>query len=406
MISGVHLTMMSFKVTSMINSVIMPGAVNSKEFGGCLWGSTDQSSEVRAFGPPRKNSGANRHQTRPWKPRGHLCGGESIGHGSRAFLNFVRGRWGTRSALSMMVPGVEPMLTYRQIAKSVPQLLRWWTACMGSTGSKQPKWNLPGVSWRVATPHSRRDKGTPEDQNSTRGVEIPGSPFGGWMVDQQGLHLWYGVCTDLLAPTKHELVMAVLSRMMANEELTRAELDSALGRLQWAITCCPLTKPFPQAFWQWRIAVRSSGRPSRLLRGFVKLLYNLFDGLQPPFFLCSSEPWWGWWPGIRGRMALQPSHTIQTPSIVVSLQGAKINTPLGFQGEKTQTTDCGLGNVWHFDLDYVSVPTKCPTQRTGSTSSGKWQPGQCVWFAQWVFQEDANGWLVDRGYVSANSEHM
>ena len=51
-----------------------------------------------------------------------------------------------------------------------------------------------------------------------------------------------------MAPAKHDLVMSVLSRMMANEEFTRAELDSALGRLQWATTCCPLTKPFLQAF--------------------------------------------------------------------------------------------------------------------------------------------------------------
>ena len=75
-----------------------------------------------------------------------------------------------------------------------------------------------------------------------------------------------------MAPAKHELVMSVLSRMMENEEFTRPELDSALGRLQWATTCCPLTKPFLQAFWQWRVAVKSSGRPSKLLRGFAKLL--------------------------------------------------------------------------------------------------------------------------------------
>ena len=51
-----------------------------------------------------------------------------------------------------------------------------------------------------------------------------------------------------MAPTKHELVMAVLAKMMANEVFTRTELDSALGRLQWATNCCHLTKPFLQAF--------------------------------------------------------------------------------------------------------------------------------------------------------------
>ena len=97
-----------------------------------------------------------------------------------------------------------------------------------------------------------------------------------------------------MAPTKHDLVMSVLSRMMANEEFTRPELDSALGRLQWATTCCPLTKPFLQAFWQWRIAVKSSGRPSKLLRGFAKLLYNLFDkDFRHPSPFAPQSSWWG-----------------------------------------------------------------------------------------------------------------
>ena len=97
-----------------------------------------------------------------------------------------------------------------------------------------------------------------------------------------------------MAPAKHDLVMSVLSRMMADEEFTRAELDSALGRLQWATTCCPLTKPFLQAFWQWRIAVKSSGKPSKLLRGFAKLLYNLFDkDFHHPSSFAPQSPWWG-----------------------------------------------------------------------------------------------------------------
>ena len=158
-------------------------------------------------------------------------------------------------------------------------------------------------------------------------------------MDQQGWHLWNGECPNLLgphgslvtslgvshlsplswkktaigssntwlrfmvtpsqqlvrmAPTKHDLVMSVLSRMMANDEFTRPELDSALGRLQWATTCCPLTKPFLQAFWQWRIAVKSSGRPSKLLRGFAKLLYNLFDkDFRHPSSFAPQSPWWG-----------------------------------------------------------------------------------------------------------------
>ena len=80
-----------------------------------------------------------------------------------------------------------------------------------------------------------------------------------------------------MAPTKHELVMAVLDKMVDNQTFTKQELDSALGRLQWATNCCPLTKPFLQAFWQWKSAVKSSGRPNKLLRGFAHLLHCLFE---------------------------------------------------------------------------------------------------------------------------------
>ena len=80
-----------------------------------------------------------------------------------------------------------------------------------------------------------------------------------------------------MAPTKHEMVMAVLDKMVDNQTFTKQELDSALGRLQWATNCCPLTKPFLQAFWQWKSAVKSSGKPNKLLRGFAHLLHCLFE---------------------------------------------------------------------------------------------------------------------------------
>ena len=48
---------------------------------------------------------------------------------------------------------------------------------------------------------------------------------------------------------------------------TGQELDSALGRLQWATNRCPLTKPFLQTFWQRKSAVKSSGRPKQTSPG-------------------------------------------------------------------------------------------------------------------------------------------
>ena len=97
-----------------------------------------------------------------------------------------------------------------------------------------------------------------------------------------------------MAPTKHELVMAVLDKMVDNQTFTKQELDSALGRLQWATNCCPLTKPFLQAFWQWKSAVKSSGRPNKLLRGFAHLLHCLFEkDYHHPTPYAPQSSWWG-----------------------------------------------------------------------------------------------------------------
>ena len=97
-----------------------------------------------------------------------------------------------------------------------------------------------------------------------------------------------------MAPTKHELVMAVLDKMVDNQTFTKQELDSALGRLQWATNCCPLTKPFLQAFSQWKSAVKSSGRPTKLLRGFAHLLHCLFEkDYHHPTPYAPQSSWWG-----------------------------------------------------------------------------------------------------------------
>ena len=276
---------------------------------------------------------------------------------------------GTRSALSMTVPGVEPMLTFRQTVRSAPQLMdclhgiHWLQAAQAeSSRSKLPyaHWDWPSKQeeWLLlkadVTKAHRRIKIFPAEEwkyqiarlgnewwvnkVGTYGMAsaqiywgrmaalllrlvdhiFPGADWGFVFVDDfcwllrkslaepltasillfmlafgcllswkktaiGASNTWLGFIVTRsqqlvrMAPTKHELVMAVLSKMMANEEFTRAELDSALGRLQWATNCCPLTKPFLQAFWQWKTAVRTSGRPNKLLRGFANLLHKFFE---------------------------------------------------------------------------------------------------------------------------------
>ena len=181
-----------------------------------------------------------------------------------------------------------------------------------------------------------------------------------------------------MAPTKHDLVMSVLSKMMANEEFTRPELDSALGRLQWATTCCPLTKPFLQAFWQWRIAVKSSNRPSKLLRNLPNcsttcstrtsdilpsLLPRAHGGgrvmLVPQMM---DQPLW------EAGSAIYLHH--RNTSFLVPLQSRGALTPLGFQGQEAQKEDCSIGDVWHLAPHYVSLSTQLNLQWLCTTSLG------------------------------------
>ena len=66
------------------------------------------------------------------------------------------------------------------------------------------------------------------------------------------------------------------------------------GRIQWATSACPLTKPFLQPFWSWKKACTTSGRPPKLVRALAILLGKLFNQRFPlasPF--APTLPWTG-----------------------------------------------------------------------------------------------------------------
>ena len=79
-----------------------------------------------------------------------------------------------------------------------------------------------------------------------------------------------------MARDKHALVMQLLDRLAAGEVFTLKDLEKGMGRLQWATSACPLTKPLLQPLWQWKGAVKSSGKPNHLIRTFAKMLRLLF----------------------------------------------------------------------------------------------------------------------------------
>ena len=92
------------------------------------------------------------------------------------------------------------------------------------------------------------------------------------------INTWLGFVVDpitpcvLLAPVKHVIILATLKRLAQGDTFTSKEVEQALGRIQWATSACPLTKPFLQPFWSWKKACTTSGRPPKLVRALAILL--------------------------------------------------------------------------------------------------------------------------------------
>jgi hypothetical protein len=81
--------------------------------------------------------------------------------------------------------------------------------------------------------------------------------------------------------TKHTLVLEVLELLIQNTAMTTKSIES-LGRLQWAIAVCPLTKSLLQPSWAWKMG---------LLALLMKELFNIpYQQLSP--YLPKSQ-WWG-----------------------------------------------------------------------------------------------------------------
>ena len=68
---------------------------------------------------------------------------------------------------------------------------------------------------------------------------------------------------------------ALLHKLASGTIFTAKEFERALGRLNWATSSCPLSKPFLQFLLAWKAAVSTSGRPSRIIRSFAKLWMQL-----------------------------------------------------------------------------------------------------------------------------------
>ena len=68
-----------------------------------------------------------------------------------------------------------------------------------------------------------------------------------------------------MATEKHDIIMDILTRLQQGETFTSKAIEKALGRIGWATTICPLSRPFLQPFWAWKVACETSGKPPKLV---------------------------------------------------------------------------------------------------------------------------------------------
>ena len=97
-----------------------------------------------------------------------------------------------------------------------------------------------------------------------------------------------------MAQDKHDIIMEILKKLSQGETFTSKAIEKALGRINWATSVCPLSRPFLQPFWAWKTACKSSGKLPKLVCLFAKMLSHIFSVPyhQPSPYLGTS-PWWG-----------------------------------------------------------------------------------------------------------------
>ena len=60
------------------------------------------------------------------------------------------------------------------------------------------------------------------------------------------------------------------------EAHSELDVQKLVGRLQWASTAWPLTRPWLQPFWAWMTQIKGKGRPGLLLRQIAKVLRKIY----------------------------------------------------------------------------------------------------------------------------------
>lgn len=92
----------------------------------------------------------------------------------------------------------------------------------------------------------------------------------GFQINTRGPHA-------VMTPQKQAVLVESLTRLMQGVLHSCQEIETLVGRLQWATMAFPYTRPFLQPLWAWKQAVKTAGYPSKLVRMLATLLLLLMS---------------------------------------------------------------------------------------------------------------------------------
>jgi hypothetical protein len=101
------------------------------------------------------------------------------------------------------------------------------------------------------------------------------------------INVWLGFLLNIrrpsiqMAPVKHALILDLLQKLASGCNHTAKEIESLLGRLQWATASCPFARPFLQPLWAWKKMVTKAGRPGLMIRQIAVWLTYMFSHIGP-----------------------------------------------------------------------------------------------------------------------------
>ena len=204
----------------------------------------------------------------------------------------------------------------------------------------------------------------------------------------------------MMARSKHLTVMALLTRLHEGHTFSSKEVEQALGRIQWATTCFPMTKVFLQPFWAWKVACKTAGRPPKVVRLLAKLLLFLFRCPNRQLSPYSTRTtWWGCSDASASKEGivyvggwLTDSRDPTKDSVHwFHTQVVAADVPWLFGSPDARRRIAAFELLGTYLLCSCLMDKCEPLYYSKDYTIGKWQPGQCVQPPQSEFEATSDG---------------